>query len=590
MNIKFKHLGALILLVPGVSLADDPMEPATVDELVQKGKDFYNQPVSCWVCHGENAEGRVGPALESPSAGFVYEQIQNNPQMGFIQQELNPTNDDLVGVALYIRTLAGQVVDQATTDELYAELEAQIIALGEEAVFPKSERDLIVEKVERFESVLADWTRKAATGNIKREYQTRVLQTFEPGEPAFTPEPGKTYFYENVGYGSNPAVMHEGYTSPDSSQVVVGDAQTREVIASGMIPRELRSAVHTTAVSADGKYAYIVASKEGGGGHSPSPRSPATMLKVDAITLKPIKQFTIGGRFHHGQVFRDKYLLIDTFSRDPDGLDIMLLDTDTDEVVGGIRNEDLGGASYTVFTDNKYLYVLMEPMGYGPRKGTGMAGIRNMYAGKLLTMRPFWVARINPDTWEVEQEYPFPGFRGNWITIDSKSEFMYVPGAGSSNISKINIETGEIAWTKGTGIGPYGSNLNADETEIWIADKGEGTGHFGRTLTVLNAQTGQILETVFSGYQVDHVLLAPGGKEFWATANGEGRIFVFDAESRQQIDVIDMPLFGDPHGLAWVRYDEEGNAALIRDQGGFHNGENPHVPAAETADADSGGH
>ena len=178
-----------------------------------------------------------------------------------------------------------------------------------------------------------------------------------------------------------------------------------------------------------------------------------------------------------------------------------------------------------------------------------------MYAGKLLTMRPFWVARINPDTWEVEQEYPFPGFRGNWITIDSKSEFMFVPGAGSSNISKINIETGEIAWTKGTGIGPYGSNLNADETEIWIADKGEGTGHFGRTITVLNAQTGQIQETLFSGYQVDHVLLAPGGKEFWATANGEGRIFVFDAESREQIDVIDMPLFGDPHGLAWVRYD-----------------------------------
>ena len=202
------------------------------------------------------------------------------------------------------------------------------------------------------------------------------------------------------------------------------------------------------------------------------------MLKVDAVTLKPIKQFTIGGRFHHGQVFRDKYLLIDTFSRDSDGLDIMLLDTETDEIIGGVRNEDLGGASYTAFTDNKYIYVLMEPMGYAPRKGTGMAGIRNMYAGKLVTMRPFWVARINPDTWEVEQEYPFPGFRGNWITIDSKSEFMYVPGAGSSNITKINIETGELVWTKGTGIGPYGSNLNADESEIWIADKGEGNGTF----------------------------------------------------------------------------------------------------------------
>ena len=159
--------------------------------------------------------------------------------MGFLAQELNPTDDDLVGVALYIRQLTGQDFDQSMVDQLYAELEAQIAALGEEAVFPKSERDLAVEKVETFDSVLADWSRKAKTGNIMKTYQTRVLQTWEPGEPAFTPEPGKTYFYENVGYGSNPAVMHDGYQNPPSSQVVVGDAETREVIASGMVPPEL---------------------------------------------------------------------------------------------------------------------------------------------------------------------------------------------------------------------------------------------------------------------------------------------------------------------------------------------------------------
>jgi DNA-binding beta-propeller fold protein YncE len=591
MNFKMIRLAPISILFSGLALASgDPMGTATVDDLVQQGKDFYNLPVSCWVCHGEKGEGRVGPELSGPSAGFIYEQIQNNPQMGFIDQELKPTDDDLVGVSLYLRTLAGQPVDQSVVGELYAELAEQKAALGEEAVYPKSKRDLAVEKIETFDTVLADWSRKAQTGNIWKQYQTRVLRTFEPGEPAFTPEPGKTYFYENVGYGSNPDVLHEGYKSPPSTQVVVGDAETREVIASGMMPPELRSAVHTTAVSADGRFAYIVAAKEGGGDLSSGPRSPATVLKVDAVTLQPIKQFTIGGRLHHGQVFRDKYLLIDTFSRDPDGLDIMLLDTDTDEVVGGIRNEELGGASYTAWTDDKFIYVLMEPMGYGPRKGTGMSAIRNMYAGKLVAMRPFWVARINPDTWEVEQEYPYPGFRGNWITIDSKSEFMYVPGAGSSNISKINIETGEIAWTKGTGIGPYGSNLNADGTEIWIADKGEGTGHFGRKLTVLDAQPGQIKDTVFSGYQVDHVLLSPDGKQMWATSNGEGRIFVFDAESHERLDVIDMPLLGDPHGLAWVHYDKDGNSATIRDQGGFHNGARPgHVPES-FSDSDSNGH
>lgn len=147
--------------------------------------------------------------------------------------------------------------------------------------------------------------------------------------------------------------------------------------------------------------------------------------------------------------------------------------------------------------------------------------------------------------------------------------------AGSSNMSKINIETGEIVWTGATGPGPYGSNLNADETEIWVADKGEGTGHFGRTITVLDAATGQVLETVFSGYQVDHVLLSPDGTEMWATSNGEGKIFVFDAETRERTHVIDMPQNGDPHGLVWVQYDAEGQAKVIRDQGGFHNGVSP---------------
>jgi hypothetical protein len=61
----------------------------------------------------------------------------------------------------------------------------------------------------------------------------------------------------------------------------------------------------------------------------------------------------------------------------------------------------------------------------------------------------------------------------------------------------------------------------------------------------------------------------------WATSNGEGRIYVFDAETREQINVIQMPQNGDPHGLVWVHYDEDGNSQVVRDQGGFRGGVNP---------------
>lgn len=559
--------------------ASDPMDIPTVGELEQHGRELYMNPVSCWVCHGENGEGRVGPALLSgQSAADIWDQIRSNPQMGMLQRELEPTDQDLVAIALYLRKLAGMASDEDTVRELQKDL-AAIKATAPDAVeYRMSERDQLVDQIESFSTVINNWERKSMEGPIGKSYEVRVLQTWEPEEPVFEPEPGKMYFYENVGYSSNPAVMWEGFENPKSSQFVIGDARTKEVLVSRELPARLRSAVHTTMVSPDGRWAYIVAAREGLADPASARetlRTSATVIKADARSLAPVKQFTIGGRLHHGQVFRDKYLLIDTFARDPDGLDIMLFDPETDTVLGGVRDEELGGATYTAWTDNEFIYVLMEPTGYAPGSGTGMTAIRDFYAGRLTTMRPFWVARIDPDTWEVLQEYPFPGFRGNWITIDSKSEYMYVPGAGTSNISKINIATGEIEWAAGTGIGPYGCTLNADETEIWIADKGEGTGHLGRTITVLNAQTGRIIDTLFSGYKVDHVLLSPNGKEMWATSNGEGRIFVFDAETRKQIKVIDMPQFGDPHGLAWVHYDEEGVARVVRDQGGFHFGYHP---------------
>ena len=152
---------------------------------------------------------------------------------------------------------------------------------------------------------------------------------------------------------------------------------------------------------------------------------------------------------------------------------------------------------------------------------------------------------------------------------------MFVPSAGTSNLSKINIKTGEVTWTAAVGTGPYGAALTADENEIWVANKGESLLSLGRTISVVDTATGHSKETLFSGYMVDHVLLAPNGKEMWATSNIEGKVWVFDAETHEQIKIIEMPGAGNPHGTVWVHYDADGTARVVRDQGGFHNGINP---------------
>ena len=579
MKMSWNALSLSLVAVGVFSVGIEAQSP--LDALVERGQEVYSDDVGCWVCHGETAEGLLGPSLRfGPTPANIADEIRSNPVMGVVAAELDPSDEDLVAVSMYLRTLANLPLDDDLPGQWRAELTEARARLADPRVFVKTERDLAVEAIESFGSVLTGWERRAKTGSVLTGYDARVVATWDPGEPKFEPRPNRTYFYESVGVNAKPAVMYQGYTAPESNQVVVGDAATKEVITSGALPAELRGGVHTTVLSPDGRYVYIVGPRAPRADGTPDPGGATTMIKVDAVTLQPTKQITIGARLHHGQLFQDRYLLLDMFGRDPDGLAFMLYDPETDTVVGGATDVDLGGFAYTVWTDDEFIYALMEPAGYAPGRGSGVRSGNALHGGTMVALRPFWVAKIDPNSWEVVKEYPLPGYRGNWGVIDASKEHLYVSMSGSSNVTKINIETGAIAWTGGAGPGPYGMSLTADESEIWIGSKGENMGEFGRTISVLDAETGRPLATLFAAYEMDHVLLSPNGREMWATSNAEGLILVYDAESREQTHTIEMPGNGDPHGLVWVHYDAEGQPRVVGDQGGHHGGVNP---AAGTA-------
>ncbi len=581
MKHSFLLASALALVSTGALAALDHEVTTTFDvhEALERGQELYEEIGTCVTCHGSNGEGGIGPALNIDGAlptDLIY-QLQSNPQMAGIEDMIAPLNArDLVALSAYIRKLADQSLDEEAQGALISSAQAAMRGLISVNDGVMSSYDHAIKELETWSSVADGWERKADLGSIKSHYEMRLIEEFDAGEQKFFPEPGKTYWIENTGISTNMFGPSTNPVGADSSQVVVGDTDTKEIVASYKLPRELRGDVHTTFASPDGKYIYINGIKPRGNlSEAQRLEGPSTLLKVDALTLQPIASFEIGGRIHHGQIFRDKYLLIDTFGRDPDGLDVFLLDPETDEIIGGVRDEQLGGSTYTAFTDNEFIYVLMEPGGYATPAMTGYLAGLQMKAGDLVAMRPFWIAKLDPDTWEVVDEFPYPGYRANWVTIDSNSEFLYLPTGASSLVTKLDAKTGEKIWSSPTGIGPYGAALTADEKELWVADKGETTRMFGRTVTVIDAEAGTPLETLFSGYQVDHILLSPNGKEMWGTSNGEGRIYVWDVATREQITVIDMPEHGDAHGLVWVHYDEDGNSRVVRDQGNFHNGIHP---------------
>ena len=189
-------------------------------------------------------------------------------------------------------------------------------------------------------------------------------------------------------------------------------------------------------------------------------------------------------------------------------MNVFLYDPELDEVIGGVRASDLGGTNYTAYTDNEFIYILMQP----PAVEGFPRGANQLVVGSATALRPYWVAKLDPETWEVLEEYPYRGYCGDWITIDSSGEHIYVPTA-SSTVNKISTATGEVIWSAPTGVGPYGVTLNADESEVWISNKGESSGAIGRTITVVDAESGRGIATLFSGYMSDHVLLSPNGEE-----------------------------------------------------------------------------
>ena len=264
---------------------------ADVDELLQRGEEIYTTPSSCITCHGAEGEGGIGPTLaHGPTPYDVDEQFRSNPQMGPLREILKPTQEDLVAVALYIRTLYGLEVDEEQEAKLRSTL-ASIPTQERAEDFLLTERDRKIMEIETFESVLADWQRRAKEGSIKSTYELKVAREWDPEPAVFTPEPGKTYFYQNTG-AQSPVVMNPRNKGiSNTSKVMVGDAESMTVIDHYVLPPSLKSSVHTTAVAADGKAVYIIGSKPYSSGEVQrlSLISPATLLNSIREVLDPIK-------------------------------------------------------------------------------------------------------------------------------------------------------------------------------------------------------------------------------------------------------------------------------------------------------------
>lgn len=410
------------------------------------------------------------------------------------------------------------------------------------------------------------WERKPETGSLAATpFDIQVVKTCEETGPRLiNPQPNGLFVCVNTSNQNWGVVTRPNEENTNKySRVNVINARTKELVSSMEMTDE-GGFTHTTSITPDGRYSYVI-----GAGSYSAPEG-AVMWKVDALTLQPVKKIKVGGTVHHMQILRDRYMLVDMFSLVDGGLKVFLMDPETDEMIGGLDVSKLGGSSYTAWGDpaGEFIYLLMQPSRDPMYTASGLGGL---WVGAMY--QPIYrVAKIDPDTWEVAREFHYPGTRSDWIQFTPGGDFMYVDGYIDETISKINLATGELVWRTDTGTGHYAIELNADGSEVWVADKGEsGKAHKGRTLTVIDDATGTRIDTIVHGGRgVGHIILSLDGTEVWASANDSGTVFVIDAVTHETTAEIPLPQFGDPHGFVFVYYDENGVGRVVADQGDFH--------------------
>ena len=403
-----------------------------------------------------------------------------------------------------------------------------------------------------------DWATPAA-----QRLGVRLIETRDPsGPPAYPVEAGDVLFFTNVGtsYGARNA----------KNSVVVINAKTKTPLAISDLDAKYtqKFASHGIGVSPDGKFVYLpsIASIAG-----PEGATPDTTLILDARTLKIYQILATGGPPHHAKVFRNgagkQYVLIEHFNwNNPasPGKGFFVIDpSDNNKVVAGMTPGELHGIPYSGFTtpDGKYLYYSVPP----PNRG------------ELLHEIQGWLAKIDTESWKVVQSLPMQHYP-LWTVFSTDGKWAWVTNSVDDKVLKIQrgltpAQRDKVVAEVATGPGPYGMRMNMDDSELWVADKGENGPRDGATITVIDTAKNAVKRTIQTNcIRDDHIILSPDGTEMWATCNTSHEIVVVDAKTYDIKTRIPMPNVGDSHGGVFVAYSRGANglvAEVLSDQNGF---------------------
>jgi YVTN family beta-propeller protein/autotransporter-associated beta strand protein len=123
--------------------------------------------------------------------------------------------------------------------------------------------------------------------------------------------------------------------------------------------------------------------------------------------------------------------------------------------------------------------------------------------------------------------------------------FVYVPNAGSNNVSVIDSSTNTVAaGTISTGNGPQGAAVRGDEAFVYV------TNQTSNTVSVIDTATNTAVATITVGNTPGGIAVAPNGKTIYVSNGSSNTVSAIDAITNTVIATV--PVGTNPSGVAFT--------------------------------------
>ncbi|MEO8129991.1 MAG: beta-propeller fold lactonase family protein [Bryobacteraceae bacterium] len=152
----------------------------------------------------------------------------------------------------------------------------------------------------------------------------------------------------------------------------------------------------------------------------------------------------------------------------------------------------------------------------------------------VTTELPDQLVLIDPARRNILKHFPTKGKTSHMVRFGPGAKWAYVSNGGSSNVSAINLATGDVKLIQ-TGERPEGSVLSKDGRELYVCNRESAS------LTVIDTTRNAPVANIPTGKGPVRIALTPDGNTLVYALMHDKKIGFADPKARRQTDYLILP-------------------------------------------------